>query len=95
VRALNRFVQEQEPWKLAKDESAAGQLDQVLYGLAEGLRVTGVLLLSILPEKADRLLVALGAEERSIECAHFGAASGGATLGELEQLFPRVEREPA
>jgi methionyl-tRNA synthetase len=95
VRALNRFVQEQEPWKLAKDESAAGQLDQALYGLAEGLRVAGVLLLSILPEKADRLLVALGAEERSIECARFGAASGGATLGELEQLFPRVEREPA
>jgi methionyl-tRNA synthetase len=95
VRALNRFVQEQEPWKLAKDESAAAQLDQVLYGLAEGLRVTGVLLLSILPEKADRLLVALGAEERSIDCARFGAVGGGATLGELAQLFPRIEREPA
>src|SRR4051812_24892884 len=95
IRALNRFVQEQEPWKLAKDEAAAGQLDQVLYGLAEGLRVAGVLLLSILPEKADRLLVALGTEERSIDCARFGAVGGGATLGELEQLFPRVEREPA
>jgi methionyl-tRNA synthetase len=95
VRGLNRFVQEQEPWKLAKDESAAGQLDQVLYGLAEGLRVTGVLLLAILPEKADRLLVALGAGERSIDCARFGAVGGGQTLGELDQLFPRVEREPA
>jgi methionyl-tRNA synthetase len=95
VRALNRFVQEQEPWKLAKDESAAERLDQVLYGLAEGLRVTGVLLLSILPEKADRLLVALGTEERSIDCARFGTVSGGATLGELDQLFPRIEREPA
>src|SRR3954449_6768747 len=90
VRALNRFVQEQEPWKMAKDESASDRLDQVLYGLAEGLRVAGVLLLSILPEKADRLLVALGAEERAIDCARFGAAGGGATLGELEQLFPRV-----
>jgi methionyl-tRNA synthetase len=95
VRALNRFVQDQEPWKLAKDESAAEKLDQVLYGLAEGLRVAGVLLLAILPEKADRLLVALGAEQRSIECARFGNVGGGAELGELEQLFPRVEREPA
>ena len=95
VRALNRFVQDQEPWKLAKDEAHADRLDQVLYGLAEGLRVVGVLLLPIVPEKADRLLVALGAEERSIECARFGAVGGGATLGELEQLFPRVEREPA
>jgi methionyl-tRNA synthetase len=95
IRALNRFVQEQEPWKLAKDESAAGQLDQVLYGLAEGLRVAGILLLAILPDKADRLLVALGADERSIDCARFGAVAGGQTLGALEQLFPRVEREPA
>jgi len=95
VRALNRFVQENEPWKLAKDESAADRLDQVLYGLAEGLRVAGVLLLPILPEKADRLLVALGTDERSIDCARFGAVDGGATLGELAQLFPRVEREPA
>jgi methionyl-tRNA synthetase len=95
VRALNRFVQDQEPWKLAKDESAAGTLDQVLYGLAEGLRVVGVLLLPMLPEKSDRLLVALGTEERSIESARFGAVGGGATLGPLEQLFPRIEREPA
>jgi methionyl-tRNA synthetase len=95
VRALNRFVQDQEPWKLAKDESASGQLDQVLYGLAEGLRVVGVLLLSILPEKADRLLISLGTEERSIDCARFGNVGGGAALGPLEQLFPRIEREPA
>jgi methionyl-tRNA synthetase len=95
VRALNRFVQDQEPWKLAKDESASERLDQVLYGLAEGLRVTGVLLLPIVPEKADQLLVALGAEERSIECARFGSVGGGQVLGSLEQLFPRVEREPA
>ena len=95
VRELNRYVQEQEPWKLAKDESSAGLLDEVLYSIAEGLRVAGVLLLAILPEKADRLLVALGAEDRSIERAQFGAVGGGATLGELEQLFPRIEREPA
>ena len=95
VRALNRFVQDQEPWKLAKDPEASDRLDEVLYGLAEGLRVVGVLLLPILPEKADRLLVALGAEERSIECARFGAVGGGTALGELAQLFPRVEREPA
>ena len=95
IRVLNRFVQDQEPWKLAKDESAAGQLDQALYGLAEGLRVVGILLLAMLPEKADRLLVALGTDDRAIASATFGAVGGGATLGELEQLFPRVEREPA
>src|SRR5436190_3715112 len=39
VRRLNRFVEEEAPWNLAKDESAARRLDQVLYSLAEGLRV--------------------------------------------------------
>jgi methionyl-tRNA synthetase len=95
VRGLNRFVQDQAPWKLAKDESAAAQLDSVLYGLAEGLRVVGVLLLAFIPDKADELLSALGVDERSIDHARFGAVGGGAPLGPLEALFPRIEREPA
>src|SRR4051794_18154132 len=33
VRRLNRYVQDEEPWKLAKDESQAEELDTVLYGL--------------------------------------------------------------
>ncbi len=32
---------------------------------------------------------------RAIASATFGTVGGGATLGDLEQLFPRVEREPA
>ena len=39
VKLLNRYVQDEEPWQLSKDESAAERLDQVLYSLAEGLRV--------------------------------------------------------
>jgi methionyl-tRNA synthetase len=91
VRELNRFVQENEPWKLSKDASAADRLDEVLYTLAEGLRVVSVLLLAVLPDRAERLLAAFGAEERQLDCAKLGAAGGGAKLGELGQLFPRVE----
>ncbi|MEA2478985.1 MAG: methionyl-tRNA synthetase [Thermoleophilaceae bacterium] len=95
MRALNRYVQDNEPWKLAKDPAQAGLLDQVLYGLAEGLRVVSVLLLAVLPDRAERLLTAFGAEERSLASATFGAVGGGARLAELEQLFPRVERAAA
>ncbi|HYJ00131.1 MAG TPA: methionine--tRNA ligase [Thermoleophilaceae bacterium] len=91
VRALNRFVTEREPWKLAKDDAAAAELDQVLYTLAEGLRVVSVLLHPWIPETAERLLTALGREERALEGARLGAVGGGARLGELGQLFPRVE----
>ena len=91
IKRLNAFVQDEEPWQLAKDEAASERLDQVLYGLAEGLRVVSVLLLAFTPVKAEQLLAALGQEDRSLEGARFGAQGGGARIGELGQLFPRVE----
>jgi methionyl-tRNA synthetase len=91
VRALNRFVQDKAPWKLAKQEGTDAELDQILYGLAEGLRVVSVLLLPWLPETAERLLAALGSQDRSLDCARLGAHGGGVVVGELGQLFPRIE----
>jgi methionyl-tRNA synthetase len=91
VKLLNGYVQEQEPWKLSKDEAQAERLDSVLYGLAEGLRVVSVLLQPFLPDAAERLLGALGAGDRTLGAARFGSEAGGARVGELGQLFPKVE----
>ena len=93
VKRLNRYVQDEEPWQLAKDDGEAEHLDQVLYSLAEGLRVVSLLLLAFMPDSAERLLEALGAADRSLDQAHLGSGAGGATLGELGQLFPKVEAE--
>jgi len=91
VRVLNRFVQDHEPWKLAKDPERAADLDQVLLGAIEGLRVVSVLLHPYLPETAERLLAVLGREDLSLDAARLGAVGGGARIGELGQLFPKVE----
>jgi methionyl-tRNA synthetase len=91
IKLLNRYVQEEQPWQLAKDEAAAGRLDQVLYSLAEGLRVVSVLVQPFMPGSAERLLAALGREDRSLDGARLGAVGGGASIAELGQLFPRVE----
>jgi methionyl-tRNA synthetase len=91
VKRLNAYVQDEQPWALAKDEAQAGKLDEVLYGLAEGLRTVSVLLHAFLPESAEKLLAALGREERSSETTAFGSVPGGAAIGELGQLFPKVE----
>ena len=45
------------------------------------------------PDSAERLLAALGREDLSLDGATLGAAGGGANVGELGQLFPRVEAE--
>jgi methionyl-tRNA synthetase len=91
IKRLNRYVQDEEPWQLAKDEAEADHLEQVLYSLAEGLRVVSVLLHPFMPGSAARLLGALGREDLSLDDARLGAVGGGAQIGELGQLFPRVE----
>ena len=95
VRALNRFVQEQAPWQLAKEPEESARVDSVLYGAVEGLRVISVLVHPFIPEATARLLAALGrsgAHELAIDRARFGAERGGARIGELAPLFPRIER---
>jgi methionyl-tRNA synthetase len=95
VRRLNQYAQDEAPWQLAKDDDAAERLDQVLYALAEGLRVVTVLLHPFVPKSAERLLAALGDEDLSLDRAQFGAGGGGTRIGELPPLFPRVARAAA
>ena len=91
VRRLNGYVQECAPWQLAKDPAKRDELDTVLYTAAEGLRVVSVLVHPYLPESAGKLLAALGQDDLSLDHAHLGAKPGGASIGELAPLFPRVE----
>ena len=93
IKLLNRYVQDEEPWQLSKDEAQSERLDQVLFTLAEGLRVVSVLLHPFMPNSSERLLAALGQEDLGLERAELGAVEGGSRVGELGQLFPRVEAE--
>jgi methionyl-tRNA synthetase len=93
IKLLNRYVTQEQPWQLSKDDAEAAHLDQVLYSLAEGLRVVSVLVHPFVPESAERLLEALGQPDLSLERAQLGAVGGGARIGEPGQLFPKVESE--
>jgi methionyl-tRNA synthetase len=95
VRRLNQYVEESRPWDLAKDGAAAERLDTVLYNLAEGLRVTTLLLLPYLPETADRLLDALGEPRAEPErpLSAFGDGGGGQRIEKLPPLFPKLEAQ--
>jgi methionyl-tRNA synthetase len=88
IRALNAFVAAEEPWQLAKDPTRAEHLDAVLYTLAEGLRVVSILVHPWIPDASDKLLDALGEEDRGMPT--FGAWPGG-NVSRIEPLFPRVE----
>jgi methionyl-tRNA synthetase len=75
VRRLNRYVEEQAPWQLAKDAAAADELDRTLASLVEGLRTVNVMLEPYMPATTEKLRTALG--------------SPGGSVSSLEPLFPK------
>ena len=96
VQRLNRLVEQRAPWTLAKDPARAGELDQTLHSLAEGLRAV-VLLWPVIPGSAERILAALGQDPADVSLARaaWGAGTQGATVVPTGQLFPRVEEKAA
>jgi methionyl-tRNA synthetase len=90
VRRLNRYVEEQAPWTLAKDPARAADLDRVLRTLTEGLRVVTVLLAPWIPGAAETLLVALGAPDLSLAGARLGAGTIG-KVRPIDPLFPKQQ----
>src|SRR5499425_3198133 len=60
IGVLNRYVDSEQPWTLAKDSSKRARLDTVLYTLAESLRVTAILIDAFLPDAASKIRAAVG-----------------------------------
>jgi methionyl-tRNA synthetase len=88
VRAANKYMEVEAPWKLAKtDVAAAGH---VLYNATEALRLSAVLLQAVMPQKAGEVLRILGAEGSGLV---WGALRSGTKLPTFPPLFPRIEIE--
>ena len=95
VRRLNQYVEANAPWELAKDEGKAGELDAVLYDLADGLVAIAVAVSAYLPETAPRILDALRQPaDLSFERVRRQTAEADEGIEAAPPLFPRVE-EPA
>jgi methionyl-tRNA synthetase len=92
VRTLNRLVTERKPWEIAKDPARADELDQVLFDLADGLRVAAVALAAYLPQTAPQILAALGQppDLRWGQVA-YGLLQPAEGIEPAQPLFPRLE----
>ena len=96
VRYLNRHVTERAPWTLAKDDAKAAELDQVLYDLVEGLRVSAIALWAYLPETAPKILEALGQPAVfDWELVEYGRLVPALNVEAAAPLFPRFDAAPA
>ncbi len=92
-RRCNKYIDETEPWVLAKDEAKKERLSEVLYNLTESI-VTGASLLSgFLPETAEKIAAQLGTTLRGFdELDRFGLYESGNKVTEKpEILFARLD----
>ena len=60
VDAANEFIASVEPWAIARDPARAGELSQVLFDVAEAVRVAAILLLPVMPQSAAEILRRVG-----------------------------------
>lgn len=98
ISRMNKYIDECEPWKLAKDEVSKDRLSTVMYNLVEGLYKIAALISPFMPDTAQKMLNQLGlevdAEKMKLEdIKAWGAYPVGGKLNAAEPIFPRVEFE--
>jgi methionyl-tRNA synthetase len=102
IRLANRHIDDEAPWKLAKDPAQRGRLDACLKNLIEVLRVLGFALSPFMPDTSVRFLAQLGLKDcigakgelkgtRLDLACRFGAIPVGHATAKGEPLFPRSE----
>ena len=95
IRRTNKYVDETEPWKLAKDEDKKDRLNTVLYNLAESLRIVSVLIYPFIKETSLKIREQLGLDEKvSWEDSRvFGLLPDDTKVRKGEVIFPRLDIE--
>jgi methionyl-tRNA synthetase len=96
ISRTNKYIDENAPWVLAKDEAQKGRLDTVLYHLAESLRISSILLQPFLIKAPAQIWEQLGiaghAEATSWASAReFGGLPSGVAVKKGDALFPRLD----
>ncbi len=94
-KRLNKYIDETEPWALAKDEAKKDRLATVLYNLVEGITMGASLLAPFLPDTGDRIVKQLNTQLRDFDTLHeFGKYPNGNKVTDApEILFARLDRE--
>ena len=95
VRRANQYIDETEPWKLARDASRKPDLAVVLYHAAESLRLLALYLTPFIPGATAKMQAQLGLPPLSDGAWRDHSAWGGTPVGsQLQQpqpIFPRIE----
>ncbi len=92
-RRCNKYIDETEPWVLAKDEATKDRLSEVMYNLTESIIIGANLLIPFMPDTADKILAQLNAGKRDYDDLNkYGLLENGTKVIDKPQiLFARQD----
>ena len=95
ISRTNKYIDETAPWILAKEAADHAQLNNVLYHLAENLRIVASLLQPFMHATSEKIFAQLGLKEQhfSLEELKFGYEFSHPVTKKGEPIFPRLDRE--
>ncbi len=93
------FIDEHEPWRLAKDPGKREELNAVLYTAAECLRILSLCIYPFMPRTAENIAEQLGivvpfSSPLLKQEIKWGELRGGTKIRKGSSLFPRIESKP-
>ncbi len=96
ISRANKYIDETEPWKLAKEEDKKAELNSVMVHLAESLRITAILLQPIMIETSTKIFKQLGLDEepKGLQELRFGEFPHDTkVVSKGSPIFPRLDAE--
>ncbi len=94
ISRANKYIDENAPWTLAKDESKCARLASVMYNLLESLRICTCLLVPFMPESCKKAFAQIGADE-SVQswdsAAVWSSLPADVAVTKGDTLFPRID----
>lgn len=97
ISRSNKYIDETQPWNLAKDEDKRRELASVMVHLVESLRIASILLQPFLTRAPHKIWEQLGIKEGELTTwdsgKQFGRMSEGTQLIKGNPIFPRLDSE--
>lgn len=96
VSRANKYIDETEPWVLAKDEAHRDELDSVMVHLAETLRIVAILLQPIMTQTPKKIFEQLGLDPETmmLQNIHFGEFPEDTKVTPKgKPIFPRLDMD--
>ena len=94
ISRANKYIDENAPWVLAKDEAQKPRLSRVLYNLLETVRICGGLLEPFMPDTSAEIAKRLGGADMTWDSLNvFGTLSREVAAVAGPALFPRIDMD--